>query len=172
MTPCLGNPAARFLVLPRSTPTESVSVPMPTVSGPIHRSSFRRASSLRMSAVLILALMPPKAVLTMKPPHRGAEVPHADGLPCCLPYASSMTCCGVTKASKWWYAVGEDGRRRWSHSWKAAGSTKGRDVHERARKADPHGTWHAWKYEVSNVLDWKGHPPGAVANNASSSAAR
>ena len=127
---------------------------------------------MRMSAVLILALMPPKAVLTMKPPHRGAEVPNADGLPCCFTYASSMTCCGVTKASKWWYAVGEDGRRRWSHSGKAAGSTKGRDVHERARKADPHGTWHAWKYEVSNVLDWKGHPPGAVANNASSSAAR
>ena len=111
--------------LDQRTPTESVSVPMPmpmpTASGPIHRSSFRRASSLRMSAVLILALMPPKAVLTMKPPHRGAEVPNADGLPCCFTYASSMTCCGVTKASKWWYAVGEDGRRRWSHSGKAAG---------------------------------------------------
>ena len=34
-------------------------------------------------------------------------------------YASNMTCCGVMKASKWWYAVGEDGRRRWMHSGKA-----------------------------------------------------
>ena len=72
---------------------------------------------LSLALCLALVLMPPRRDGFGKPPPRGAEVPNADGVACCFVYAGSGNRpCGVTAASKWWFAHTADGTRLWCHA--------------------------------------------------------
>ena len=109
---------------------------------------------LSLALCLALVLMPPRRDRYGQKPPRGAEVPNADGVPCCFVYPSrGNQPCGVTAASRWYFAYTADGSRLWCHAGTCDGHKRpGKTVHATFMSDSPLG-WREWKWQKAWKLD-------------------